>query len=109
MMKVIIWVCANSEVIQALVPPPELSPEEIDILPLERPHALRMRISTRKKKSGRRKVCLNSTPKEAARRRKLMTGSRPPRTPRQVQRRRCPAARPAKPRVYRAREGRRGA
>src|SRR5882762_1655346 len=109
MMKVIIWVCANSDVIQALVPPTELSPEEIDILPLERPHALRMRISARKKNSGRRKVCLNSTPKEAARRRKLMARSRPRRTPRRVLGPRCRAARPAKARVFHAREGFRAA
>src|SRR5439155_1323239 len=75
---------ANSEVIQAFVPPTELSPEEIDILPLESPHALRMRITARKKKSGRRKVCLNSMPKEAARRRKLMTSSRPRWMPRRA-------------------------
>ncbi len=71
-MNVIIWVCANSDVIQALVPPTALSPEEIDIFPLERPNALSARISASTMKSGRRNVCANSTRKIEPRRRRLI-------------------------------------
>ena len=75
-MYVIVCVCANSDVIHALVPPTELSPEEICIFPLESPKALRSSIAASTMKSGRRRECQNSTLNVAWSRRRFIP--RPP-------------------------------
>ena len=86
-MNVIICVCANSDVIQAFVPPTELSPEEIDIFPEESPNALKSSMKASTMKSGRRKVCQYSTLKVARSRLKLIPRPRPARSPATARRR----------------------
>jgi hypothetical protein len=39
-----VWVCANSDVIHAFVPPTLESPEEMLICPLDNPNAMRARM-----------------------------------------------------------------
>src|SRR6185503_4687203 len=60
-MYVIVCVWANSDVIHAFVPPTELSPDAICILPLESPKAMKRSKRPRMMKSGLRKECQNST------------------------------------------------
>ena len=51
----------NSEVIQALVPPTEASPDEICTEPVESPQLIRKSMTSRNQKSGRRRVWPSSS------------------------------------------------